>query len=98
MMSEQTAESRGPTAPEPDEAVFRALSALSERDREALLLVGWEGLKPAQAARVLGVRPNTFAARLYRARRRLARALAGADADAAHTDNHCGSVKAEALR
>jgi RNA polymerase sigma-70 factor, ECF subfamily len=93
MMFEQAAD--GPSAPEPDDAVFRALSGLSERDREALLLVGWEGLEPAQAARVLGVRPNTFAARLYRARRRLARALA--DADSGHADNRCGSVKAEVL-
>ena len=57
-------------------AVLVALGALSERDREALLLVGWEGLEPVQAARVLGLRPNTFAARMYRARRRFARALA----------------------
>jgi RNA polymerase sigma-70 factor (ECF subfamily) len=57
------------------EAVWLALSMLSERDREALLLVAWEGLSTARAARVVGVRANTFAARLYRARRRFARAL-----------------------
>jgi RNA polymerase sigma-70 factor (ECF subfamily) len=57
------------------EAVWAALSTLSERDREALLLVAWEGLSTARAARVVGVRANTFAARLYRARRRFARAL-----------------------
>lgn len=95
MMSEQAAEPAGPAQPEPDEAVLGALSALGERDREALLLVGWEGLEPAQAARALGVRPNTFAARLYRARRRFARALA--DADSGHPDKECRSVKAEVL-
>ena len=58
-----------------DEAVWIALSMLSERDREALLLVAWEGLSTARAARVVGVRANTFAARLYRARRRFAHAL-----------------------
>lgn len=58
-----------------DEAIVCALGALRERDREVLLLIGWEGLTSAQAARVLGVRPNTFAVRLRRARRRFERAL-----------------------
>jgi RNA polymerase sigma-70 factor, ECF subfamily len=62
-------------APVAGEGVWIALSTLSERDREALLLVAWEGLSTARAARVLGVRANTFAARLYRARRRFAHAL-----------------------
>jgi RNA polymerase sigma-70 factor (ECF subfamily) len=57
------------------EGVWVALSSLTERDREALLLVAWEGLSTARAARVVGVRANTFAARLYRARRRFAHAL-----------------------
>jgi RNA polymerase sigma-70 factor (ECF subfamily) len=56
--------------------VLRVLSSLSDRDREALLLVAWEGLSAAQAAKVLGVSPNTFAARLARARRRFVVALA----------------------
>jgi RNA polymerase sigma-70 factor, ECF subfamily len=55
--------------------VWRALAALSARDRELLLLVAWEGLSTARAARVLGVRANTCSARLSRARRRFARAL-----------------------
>ena len=58
------------------ESVLRVLSRMRERDREALLLVAWEGLSAAQAANVLGVSPNTFAARLSRARRRFAVALA----------------------
>lgn len=57
-------------------AIARALGALREPDREALLLVAWDGLSTEQAASVLGLRPNTFAARLSRARRRFARALA----------------------
>ena len=61
--------------PRDGEAVWAALSTLSERDREALLLVAWEGLSTARAARVVGVRANTFAARLYRARRHFAHAL-----------------------
>ena len=62
-------------APEGSGAVWQALSALSEPDREVLLLVAWEGLAPARAARVLGIGSNTFAVRLYRARRRFRRAL-----------------------
>jgi RNA polymerase sigma-70 factor, ECF subfamily len=71
-------------APEGGAAVWQALSALSEPDREVLLLVAWEGLAPARAARVLGIGPNTFAARLYRARRRFRRALNAASGSAEH--------------
>ena len=75
-------------AQERDDAVLRALAGLREPDREALLLVGWEGLEPARAAVVLGVRANTFSARLSRARRRFARALA---AERHQPDEHCRS-------
>jgi RNA polymerase sigma-70 factor (ECF subfamily) len=54
---------------------LRALAALSETDREALLLVAWEGLTPAQTAAVLGLSRNAFSVRLHRARGRLAHAL-----------------------
>jgi RNA polymerase sigma-70 factor (ECF subfamily) len=49
-----------------------AIGALSAPEREALLLVAWEGLEPRRAARVVGCTPAAFRARLYRARRRLA--------------------------
>jgi len=62
-------------------AVWRALTALSEGDREVLLLVAWEGLAPARAARVLGIGANTFAVRMYRARRRFRRALQTANGE-----------------
>jgi RNA polymerase sigma-70 factor (ECF subfamily) len=58
-----------------------ALSSLSERDRELLLLMAWEGLELRQAAEVLGVRPNTLAVRFHRARRRLSAALEASEAD-----------------
>ena len=58
-----------------------ALSSLSERDRELLLLMAWEGLELQQAAEVLGVRPNTLAVRFHRARRRLSAALEAHEAD-----------------
>jgi RNA polymerase sigma-70 factor (ECF subfamily) len=56
--------------------VIRALAQLPDRDRELLMLVAWEGLEPAQLARVLGVSRGTANVRLHRARRRLAAALA----------------------
>lgn len=77
--------------PEPRE-VLRALGAMREKDRETLLLVAWEGLTPAQAAKVLRVSPNTFSARLSRARRRFERALA---AESTQTEAEHGSVKDE---
>ena len=50
----------------------QALAALGATDRELLLLTGWEGLTPAEIARVLN-RPSALVSRrLYRARRRLA--------------------------
>jgi RNA polymerase sigma-70 factor (ECF subfamily) len=57
-----------------------ALRSLSYLDREALLLVAWEDLTPAQAARSLGINPTAFRVRLLRARRRLQAQLNGAAA------------------
>jgi RNA polymerase sigma factor (sigma-70 family) len=54
-----------------DLAVRRALSRLSDEDREVLLLSGWEGLTPGEIATVIGVRAVTVRSRLHRARRRL---------------------------
>ena len=59
-----------------------ALSTLSERDRELLLLIAWEGLQAAEAAEVLGCSRNAVAVRLHRARKRLATALNRAEGDA----------------
>lgn len=56
--------------------IERALALLSAHDREALLLVGVEGMAPAGASVVCGLRPEAFRKRLERARTRLAAALA----------------------
>jgi len=61
-----------------DPEVDRALGALSPNDREALLLVAWEELTPAEAAASLGVSAAAFRVRLHRARRRFRRRYAGA--------------------
>lgn len=55
--------------------LLRALASLREPDREALLLIAWEGLEPAAAATVLGCSRAALHVRLHRARRRLAAAL-----------------------
>jgi len=65
-----------PAVESTDPAVTRALRALPERDREALLLIAWEDLTPARAAEALGIAPVAFRVRLLRARRRFARSLA----------------------
>jgi len=52
--------------------IRRALDALSEDDRELVLLVAWDGLTPGQAASVLGLTPAATRTRLHRARARLA--------------------------
>ncbi len=54
------------------EECLAALAALSETDRELILLTAWDGLSATQAAEVLGIRTNALAVRLHRARRRLA--------------------------
>jgi RNA polymerase sigma-70 factor (ECF subfamily) len=58
------------------QAVLAALGRLRPRAREALLLVGAEGLQPAEAARVLGISPAAFRMRLTSARRALDKAVA----------------------
>jgi RNA polymerase sigma-70 factor, ECF subfamily len=55
--------------------VAAALTSLSEKDREALTLIAWDGLRPSQAAAVLGESPTTFRVRLHRAKRRVRRSL-----------------------
>lgn len=59
-----------------DGRVSVALARLNERDREALTLVAWDGLTPAQAAAVLGEPSTRFRQRLHRAARRLRDQLA----------------------
>jgi RNA polymerase sigma-70 factor, ECF subfamily len=57
-----------------------AFNRLSERDRETLALVAWDGLEPSEAARVAGCSGTAFGVRLHRARRRLAALLDNDDA------------------
>ncbi|MCR6688730.1 RNA polymerase sigma factor [Cellulomonas sp.] len=63
------------------DAQLRALAALTTTEREALLLVAWDGLAPAQAALVAGCSTSAFKVRLHRARRRLDSTLQQGDLD-----------------
>lgn len=60
-------------------AVMSAIRDLPETEREVLLLVAWEQLTPAEAAKVLGVPQGTARSRLHRARGTLARMLSERD-------------------
>lgn len=70
---ESLSERQSQLAPEAglDHELLHALDRLTERDRETLLLVAWFDLTHAEAAKVQGCSPGTFAVRLHRARRRV---------------------------
>jgi RNA polymerase sigma-70 factor, ECF subfamily len=51
--------------------VLDALAALSEAEREVLMLAAWEELSSSEAAQVLGCSATAYRIRLHRARRRL---------------------------
>jgi RNA polymerase sigma factor (sigma-70 family) len=55
-----------------------AFARLTDKEREAMLLVAFEGLDHAEAARVAACTPETFTVRVSRARKKLRIALAGA--------------------
>ena len=68
------------------EPVLAALAQLRPADRELLLLVAWEGLTHAQVAQALGTTTAACRVRLFRARRRLERLLAGEEPAAVHEE------------
>ena len=85
-----------PVLPQPNAAgspLLTALAGLSQRDREVLLLIAWEGLDPARAAAALECSRAAFAVRLHRARRRLAAAL-----DRAEHPDSTARTPTEAMR
>jgi RNA polymerase sigma-70 factor (ECF subfamily) len=66
-------------------AIRAAFLALKPADREALALVAWDDLTPADAAQVVGCSAGAFSTRLHRARRRLAEELARLENQAPRT-------------
>ncbi len=65
----------GDAGPEQSSRIALALETLPERDREALMLIAWDGLEHRVAAAVMGCSTTAFTVRVHRARRRLERAL-----------------------
>jgi RNA polymerase sigma-70 factor (ECF subfamily) len=61
--------------PHADPGLDAALAELREPEREALMLVYWDGLTTAEAAAAMKTTPSAMRVRLYRARRVLARKL-----------------------
>ncbi|HVQ58544.1 MAG TPA: sigma-70 family RNA polymerase sigma factor [Solirubrobacterales bacterium] len=53
-----------------ESVAMKALSRIDERDREVLLLAGWEELGPNEIADVLEISPAAVRSRLHRARKR----------------------------
>lgn len=72
---ERPAQARVGLETDAESRLSAALSALPERDREALMLTAWDGLEHRVAASVLGCSSGAFTVRLHRARRKLQRAL-----------------------
>jgi RNA polymerase sigma factor (sigma-70 family) len=60
-----------PFAGTDDELPLQALNALGSRERIALHLVYWDGLRHSEAAEVLGCSVNAFDILIHRARRRM---------------------------
>jgi DNA-directed RNA polymerase specialized sigma24 family protein len=77
-VSHEPAVPRSEPTPVGDGALAFAFNALSERDREILRLIAWEGLSLADAATVLGCSAVACRVRYHRAKSRLASKLAAA--------------------
>lgn len=56
---------------EVDQQLVAAIARLPEGEREAFMLVAWDGLDAHRASRALGCSPATFRMRLHRARQKL---------------------------
>jgi RNA polymerase sigma factor (sigma-70 family) len=77
------------------DAAKAVLSALTEKDVEAIVLTTWYGLSPREASRVVGCSATTFTVRVHRARRRLARTLHGDAAPPADRGRRVAMVREE---
>lgn len=85
-IAQLTAEPADVTAERRDD-LLTALGALSDDEREAILLVSWDGLTGSEAARALGCSHGALRVRVHRARQKMAAALG----DAVPTTVHLGS-------
>lgn len=62
---------RPPHLTEIDQQLLTAIGRLPDAEREAFMLVAWDGLDPQRAAQALGCSAATFRMRLHRARQKL---------------------------
>ena len=85
LLHDVTQETAGAVDPAERLHAIQQLAALSETEQEAVLLVAWDGLDSAAAARVLGLTPAAFRKRLSRARAALAPAAGGSPSTTAFT-------------
>lgn len=82
----------GPLSNGRDPKLLDALAELSERDREALMLIAWEELDHQAAASVMGCSTTAFSVRVHRARRRLANALRSEETDSIQISQRVSST------
>jgi RNA polymerase sigma-70 factor (ECF subfamily) len=82
----------GPLSNGRDPRLLNALAGLSERDREALMLIAWEELDHRAAARVMGCSTAAFSVRVHRARRKLAGALSSGETDSIQISRRVSST------
>jgi RNA polymerase sigma-70 factor (ECF subfamily) len=68
-----------------------ALAKLPQEQREAILLIGAEGMAYEEAADALGVKVGTIKSRVNRARNRLAELMGLSGSDGIAADRHAGS-------
>jgi RNA polymerase sigma-70 factor, ECF subfamily len=69
------------------DAILVALMELPAQQREALLLVAWDGLSQREAATVLGCSTSAVAVRVHRARKRFRAAIGDADLPEVHASD-----------
>jgi RNA polymerase sigma-70 factor (ECF subfamily) len=68
---------------EPPAGLREAFAALSDTEREVVIMRHWDGLAVGEIATLLGCTPNAVSLRLHKARQRLAELLAEKDPTAA---------------
>jgi RNA polymerase sigma-70 factor (ECF subfamily) len=78
LVNEATTGSREADVDGVDETVAAAIAELPDAEREAFMLVAWDGLDPLRASQAAGCAPGTFRMRLHRARGHLRSRLATA--------------------
>jgi RNA polymerase sigma-70 factor (ECF subfamily) len=82
----------GPPSNGRDPKLLNALSELSARDREALMLIAWEELDHRAAASVMGCSTTAFSVRVHRARRKLANALRSEESESIQISQRVSST------